>query len=388
MKTRYSKFGLLRAAAGAAGLLGLVMMSPAAWAQDTSLDLVIVVDDTGSMGGALSNISTRLDEIVDEINACSGGDVRWGIVSFKDDVETDLPFTTDSSAFGATILSLTATGGAGGPEASDTGLEYVLTGGATGGDGEMCSIMEPMGPLGEFRAEACGKLAVMCNDSYTMGIDDVHAADVADAYAAAGVKIGAVYVGGAGSFPDMEIEAIMMNYADTTGGIYVPVPSDADCDDPTDPPDCVDLGDAIIEAACVACGSPSLPGRMNGGGRVDGPPKTSFGYTLRCDSTRKPQRVQVNWARHRFHMTSLTSASCTDDPDIEQGVPRKAMFDTYTGVGTGRLNNVDGATITFTLKDAGEPGDNDWVHIVIEDVGGTTVLDVEGFLKGGNNQAL
>lgn len=400
MTTQFTNRKPFKIAMGLAALVGGVLASPAARAQDSSLDLVIVVDDTGSMGGAIANIGMNIAEIVEEITACTGGDVRWGMVSFADDIQVDLPFTTDSAEFTTAALALFASGGAGGPEASDTGLEYALELAATGGSGEVCPVSAPLGPLGDFRTDVCGKLAIMftdnqpggCNDTFTVGVDDVHAAAVADAYAAAGVKIGPIYVGGLG-FPDPTIEAIMMNYATVTGGVYIPVPFDASCD-VGDPADCQDISEAIIAQACVACGSPGLPGRMTGGGRIeDGDLSINHGQTLRCDASRKPQRLQVNWrggaigGSNRFHMTELVSATCTDDPDIEQGVPKSAKFDTFSGVGTGRYNGVDGATITFVLKDAGEPGDFDTSSFIIEDASGI-VLDVTSTtLNKGNNQA-
>jgi len=38
-------------------------------------------------------------------------------------------------------------------------------------------------------------------------------------------------------------------------------------------------------------------------------------------------------------MTKLTSASCTDSPAIDQNPPA-APFDTFTGTGIGKLNNI------------------------------------------------
>jgi cysteine-rich repeat protein len=138
-----------------------------------------------------------------------------------------------------------------------------------------------------------------------------------------------------------------------------------------------------------------VPGRMTGGGRInDGPLHINHGQTLRCDAAREPQRLEVNWraprggGAKRFHLTDLVSAVCSDDPAIDQGVPKSSMFDTFSGVGIGRYNGEPGATITFVLKDAGEPGREDTSSFLIEDAGGTVVLDVESTtLNKGNNQA-
>ena len=67
-------------------------------------------------------------------------------------------------------------------------------------------------------------------------------------------------------------------------------------------------------------------------------------------------------------------------------MPKTAHFDTFDGVGVGRLDGVPGATVTFTFKDAGEPSVNDSNHIIIEDSSGV-VIDVEGIMLRGNNQA-
>ncbi len=64
-----------------------------------------------------------------------------------------------------------------------------------------------------------------------------------------------------------------------------------------------------------------------------------------------------------------------------------AGFDTFTGTGTGRYNGVDGATVEFTFTDDGEPGVNDFAHIVVRDENGAVVLDVQGDLTFGNHQA-
>lgn len=140
--------------------------------------------------------------------------------------------------------------------------------------------------------------------------------------------------------------------------------------------------------SCVFGGGGVLEGRMTGGGSVfatDGV-RVTHGFELHCDPSVEPNRLQVNWGGNRFHLQSLTSASCSDDPDIDEGHP-VAGFDTYVGEGTGRYNGVPGATATWTFTDAGEPGANDFAEIVITDADGNTVLSVSGNLDRGNHQA-
>ncbi|GEM_PF-1597043 len=133
---------------------------------------------------------------------------------------------------------------------------------------------------------------------------------------------------------------------------------------------------------------PSLMGRMTGGGSVftaDGM-RVTHGFELHCDYTDLPNNLEVNWKGNRFHMETLTSATCTDDPTIAPDPP-PAGFDTYHGTGAGRYNGASGATAEWTFTDAGEPGKYDHAEITIKDADGNVVLYVSGYLHFGNHQA-
>lgn len=131
----------------------------------------------------------------------------------------------------------------------------------------------------------------------------------------------------------------------------------------------------------------NLPGRMSGEGSVtksDGE-KIAHGFKLHCDATKEPNALQVNWSGNTFELEDLTKALCGDNENIENS--RKALFDTLTGEGTGKLNGQTGATIKWTLVDAGEPGSKDTARIVIKDSSDQSVLDVSEILDEGNHQA-
>lgn len=151
-----------------------------------------------------------------------------------------------------------------------------------------------------------------------------------------------------------------------------------------------DDGDTLVDTLDPDC--PPLPrGRwMTGGGTIkSGKIKTlSHGFTLPCDTNAVggPGRLQVNWDKSKFHSTSLTGLSCSDDPAISEGKPVTG-FDTHTGSATGRYNGVAGATATWVIKDAGEPGKKDTIAITIKDAGGNVVLAASGALTSGNHQA-
>lgn len=138
------------------------------------------------------------------------------------------------------------------------------------------------------------------------------------------------------------------------------------------------------------CLSSGNPGRMTGGGSFFlGGMRITHGFTLHCNVQNLPNRLEVNWAgtgsgksaENNFHLQALTTAICLDDPQISPGSP-SANFDTYEGRGTGLLNGVNGATAHWIFTDAGEPGKNDEVWLVIKNPSGTEILRVGGNWEG------
>jgi hypothetical protein len=141
-----------------------------------------------------------------------------------------------------------------------------------------------------------------------------------------------------------------------------------------------------------AQGSPPLVAcRMTGGGFVDDAVygRIRHGFELHCDLS-EPNNLEVNWGRgrdsHQFHLAVLTSAACTDDPGIDPDPPPGTGLDTFNGSGSGRLDGDPGATAQWTFTDAGEPGHNDRMRIMILDADGDVVLNVDTTLGGGDHQ--
>ena len=178
--------------------------------------------------------------------------------------------------------------------------------------------------------------------------------------------------------------------------ISVSVLADATIGDPQDM-------DFILEHGEITCGGTPTPtdtptpdgpptgtsnGRMTGGGRVftEANGRVTHRFTLHWNVAHLPSGLEVNWEGNRFHLESLGSASCTDDPSIEPHPPT-ADFDTYAGTGTGRYNGVSGATAEWLLTDAGQPGRKDIVGLRIFDSSNVLVLEVLDNLRVGNHQA-
>jgi hypothetical protein len=223
------------------------------------MDVALVIDDTGSMGGAISNVQAQLKQIINIAEFVSGGDLHMGLATFpSDNVVINVPLTTDLAAVEAAVQGLVAAGGAGVAESSDEVLQYVITGAAdptcivsNALTGSVVSNGVPS-VFGTLRTN-CVKIAVLvtdappgeCADAFTLGVSDVHAHSVALAAANAGVRIAAIYVPDSGEDP--EIKAIMEDYATTSGGTFNETAANAD-----------GTGDGIsaIVAECGTIGSP------------------------------------------------------------------------------------------------------------------------------------
>ena len=128
---------------------------------------------------------------------------------------------------------------------------------------------------------------------------------------------------------------------------------------------------------------------MTGGGSIflaDGT-RVTHGFELHCNKNDDPNRLEINWpaggVTNNFHLQTLTSATCSDDPTIAPPPPA-AGFDTYVGTGTGTCNGLP-ASISFKLTDAGEPGTADTAQYTI--TGACTLTTPTLLLTFGNHQA-
>ncbi len=122
---------------------------------------------------------------------------------------------------------------------------------------------------------------------------------------------------------------------------------------------------------------------MTGGGSVfTDSVRVTHGFVLNCDVTRGPNNLEINWGGNRFHLITLTEASCSLAGDPK---PPTASFNTYIGSGLGYYSgevgaNGFGARVTWTFTDTGEPGKGDFAEINISDSEGNSVLTVSGYL--------
>ena len=207
--------------------VSLFLFRSDALAQCGPMDVVFVVDDTGSMGGALNSIKSDLTSILNNIETASKNDYRLALVTFKNDVTIRENFSDNNRAsIAAKILALTADGGGAIPEASDEALNTVVNALSANGRNQNIDFTP------NFRPRTF-KLIILITDAvpggfddkYTPGIDDKHAHDVAVQAAANGIKISAIYVPTFASDTAL-IKPIMQDYANTTAGFYIETAQD------------------------------------------------------------------------------------------------------------------------------------------------------------------
>ena len=134
--------------------------------------------------------------------------------------------------------------------------------------------------------------------------------------------------------------------------------------------------------------------RMTGGGTGTatipaGGVDVHHGFELRCDVNNPPNRLEVNWGPgEMFHLETLTSVMCLDDPNTA-APPPGANWDTYYGTGTGRLKGGEIGTAEWCFQDGGEPGGGgvDTFTLKITDSSGNVVLFFVYSDNQGNEQA-
>jgi len=173
------------------------------------IDLVIVLDDTGSMGGTIDTLKAEFDAIISQAEAASQGDLRIGYITFKDDVTVLNELTTDIAAVQANINAETPDGGSGTPEASDLAKEVAVN--------DLT-----------YRAEAL-KIVILITDAPPGGADDIEdpedhqrMLDAAAAAQSAGIKVSDIYItSGDGTDPT---GVTLQSDATISGGLFATDP--------------------------------------------------------------------------------------------------------------------------------------------------------------------
>jgi uncharacterized repeat protein (TIGR01451 family) len=193
------------------------------------MDVVFLIDTTGSMGDAINNVKMEAASLFADIDTAASGDSQLGLVTFKDQVVVHHDLAAgNAAAVEAGLLALFASGGGNLPEASDEALHTVIN-----GLDEADRL--PGQQIGDFdglwRPDAL-KIAILITDDLPGGFDDRFTPDVDDLSAhsraleaaAAHILISAIYV--PRFAPNPTVETIMQDYATTSGGVFVETAAD------------------------------------------------------------------------------------------------------------------------------------------------------------------
>ena len=220
-------------------VLAVAMIAVPGWAAGVCgpMDVVFVIDTTGSMGGSIEGVKSGLTDILAQISTQSGGDFRVGLVEFGLQVTVDADLGTETvDAFTAKINALGAAGGGNEPEASDEALNTVINHlKAAGREADpACGGACQVGDFnGTFRTGAA-KIIVFAtdarpggfDDTYTPGVDDVFAHKIAVDAKNAGIRINSILPLTPDNSLNPTLQTVMKDYAITSGGSYTEVNPD------------------------------------------------------------------------------------------------------------------------------------------------------------------
>ncbi len=218
------------AIAGAVVLLSLTFAASARAQQCGSMDVVFIVDETGSMGGVIADLQGQVSKIADEVVKASGGDYQFALIGMPDNnLDVLLNFSKNNRAeLTSAIGKLTTSGGCGGvpyDEAINTAVHGLKT--RTGPSGAQLNDFTSL-----WRAKT--KVIILITDtvpqaftcSFQPGVHDKAAHTFAEDAKKIDVHISAVYVP-TGNTPEDVIKGIMQDVATTSGGFFKEAKSDA-----------------------------------------------------------------------------------------------------------------------------------------------------------------
>ncbi len=113
------------------GTAELVLDGPGGRAAPVAVDVLFLLDATGSMGDEIDRLKTQIDSVAERVAALEGApDVRFGMTLYRDEgdafVTATRDFTSDVQAFRADLADVVADGGGDYPEALEEGLAEAL----------------------------------------------------------------------------------------------------------------------------------------------------------------------------------------------------------------------------------------------------------------------
>lgn len=211
------------------------------------IDLAIVLDDTGSMGGAIGNVVSEIPNIALAAQAASGGDLNVGFVTFGDNVVVKQPLGPDPGL--ALLLANLGTVGSGGGDAAEPSDEAKNTVTHNLGPGSRPDVLgNSIGSqIGDFSSPWRGagtlKLAVLITDAPSNGFSEGQPG--LDAYGSA--PIFATHMANLGN----DALGLGINWFD----VFVPTAGDYDGQVASMTADATNSGGAFLQVAADGTGT-------------------------------------------------------------------------------------------------------------------------------------
>lgn len=224
-----------------------------AHAQCGPMDVVFIIDNSGSMGPVIDQVKAQVGKIADSVTTASGGDYQFGLVTMPaNDVNIVLDMSANNrAALDTAVQGMTTVGSFGLGIAYDEALDSVLN-----------HLAPRKGSLGEqtgtfaasFRPDAT-KIIMIITDTGPQGFDSTlgthadHAYAMANLAASQNIRIAGIFVPDGGGTNPVIDEPILQQVAAITGGLFLETAADAS-----------DLANVIIDvvAACGGAGGSTL----------------------------------------------------------------------------------------------------------------------------------
>ena len=239
----------------AAVLLGVVLAAPVQAQQCGPMDVVFIVDNSGSMTQVIAEVQNQVGKIADSVAAASGGDYQFGLIAMPaNDVDVFLDMTANNRTdLDAAVKKMATVSSCGAGIAYDEALDTVLNhlGPRSGSAGAQTGTF-----AGQWRAQAA-KIIILITDTGPQGFDcdlgqhGVNAHNQAVQAASQDIHITGIFVPtGGGTDPTID-KPIMQDVVATSGGLFK-----------ESKPDASDLADVIVDIV-NACGGVASAGSQN-----------------------------------------------------------------------------------------------------------------------------
>jgi hypothetical protein len=223
-----------------------IFVAVPAFAQCGPMDVVFIIDNSGSMGNVISEVQTQVKEIADAVQAASGGDYQFGLIPMPaNDVVVALDLAAGNrAAFDTAVQTMSTQGSSGLGIAYDEALDTVLNhlGPRQGSAGAQTGTFS-----GTWRPNAT-KIIIIITDTGPQGFDSSLGTHGDKAHSMAvlastlGIRVTGIFVPtGGGTDPAID-RPILQDVAAVSGGLFKETA-----------PDASDLADVIIDII-KACG--------------------------------------------------------------------------------------------------------------------------------------